>query len=46
MRRDAGFSLIELMIASAIGLLLLTGLALIFVNTSEATANCRKAPSR
>jgi type IV pilus assembly protein PilW len=43
MRRDAGFSLIELMIASAIGLLLLTGLALIFVNTSEANRELQKS---
>lgn len=43
MRSNAGFSLIELMIASAIGLLLLTGLALIFVNTSEANRELQKS---
>ena len=42
MRRQAGLSLIELMIASAIGLLLLTGLSLIFVNTSEANRELQK----
>src|SRR5687767_8895764 len=42
MRREAGLSLIELMIASAIGLLLLTGLSLIFVNTSEANRELQK----
>jgi type IV pilus assembly protein PilW len=43
MRSNAGFSLIELMIASAIGLLLLSGLALIFVNTSEANRELQKS---
>jgi type IV pilus assembly protein PilW len=43
MRSNRGFTLIELMIASAIGLLLLTGLALIFVNTSEANRELQKS---
>lgn len=43
MRSNAGFSLMELMIASAIGLLLLTGLAMIFVNTSEANRELQKS---
>lgn len=42
MRRDYGFSLVELMIASAIGLLLLSGLTMIFVNSSEASREQRK----
>ena len=40
--RQAGFSLIELMIASTIGLLLLTGLAMIFVSTSDANRELQK----
>jgi type IV pilus assembly protein PilW len=43
MRSNAGFSLIELMIASAIGLLLLSGLSMIFVNTSEANRELQKS---
>ena len=42
MSRQSGFSLVELMIASTIGLLLLTGLAMIFVNTSEANRELQK----
>lgn len=40
--RQAGFSLIELMVAAAIGLLLLTGLSLIFLNSSEANRELQK----
>src|SRR5688572_6819515 len=43
MRSNAGFTLMELMIASAIGLLLLTGLAMIFVSTSEANRELQKS---
>jgi len=39
---SSGFSLIELMIAMAIGLLLLSGLAMIFVNSSEANRELQK----
>jgi len=42
LRRQAGFSLIELMIASVIGLLLLTGLSLLFVNSSETSRELQK----
>jgi len=42
MRYQHGLSLIELMIASAIGLLLLTGLTMIFVNSSEANRELQK----
>jgi type IV pilus assembly protein PilW len=41
-RRAAGFSLIELMIAMTIGLLLLSGLAMIFVNSSESNREMQK----
>jgi type IV pilus assembly protein PilW len=41
-RRIAGFTLIELMIAMTIGLLLLSGLAMIFVNSSEANREMQK----
>ncbi len=41
-RRQTGFSLIELMIASVIGLLLLTGLSLLFVNSSETNRELQK----
>ena len=40
--RIHGFSLVELMIASTIGLLLLSGLAMIFVNTSDANRELQK----
>jgi type IV pilus assembly protein PilW len=42
MRRTAGFSLIELMIAMTIGLLLLSGLAMIFVNSSDSNREMQK----
>jgi len=42
MRNAYGFSLIELMIAMTIGLLLLSGLALIFVNSSDANRELQK----
>lgn len=42
LRRQVGFSLIELMIASVIGLLLLSGLALLFVNSSESNRELQK----
>lgn len=41
-RHDSGFSIIELMIAMTIGLLLLSGLAMIFVNTSDANRELQK----
>ena len=41
-RRAAGFSLIELMIAMTIGLLLLSGLAMIFVNSSDSNREMQK----
>jgi type IV pilus assembly protein PilW len=41
-RGDAGFSLIELMIAMVIGLILLAATAMIFVNSSEATRELQK----
>lgn len=40
--RSTGFSLIELMIAMTIGLLLLSGLAMIFVNSSDASRELQK----
>ncbi|HET9384891.1 MAG TPA: PilW family protein [Gemmatimonadales bacterium] len=40
--RQSGLSLIELMIASAIGLLLLTGLSMIFVSSSETNREMQK----
>jgi type IV pilus assembly protein PilW len=40
--KQAGLSLVELMIALTIGLLLLTGLSLIFVNSSEANRELQK----
>jgi type IV pilus assembly protein PilW len=42
LRRESGFSLVELMIASAIGLLLLTGLSMIFINSSDANRELQK----
>ena len=42
LRRQSGLSLIELMIASVIGLLLLGGLSLIFVNSSETNREMQK----
>ena len=41
-RNNSGFSLIELMIAMTIGLLLLAGLVMIFVNSSEANRELQK----
>lgn len=41
-RHHSGFSIIELMIAMTIGLLLLSGLAMIFVNTSDANRELQK----
>ena len=43
--RDAqtGFSLVELMVAVTIGLLLLTGLTVIFINSSSANRELQKA---
>ena len=41
-RRQAGLSLVELMVALTIGLLLLAGLTLIFVNSSEANRELQK----
>lgn len=41
-RKNSGFSLVELMIALTIGLLLLSGLTLIFVNSSEANRELQK----
>lgn len=41
-RPSAGFSLIELMIAMTIGLLLLSGLAMIFVNSSDSNREMQK----
>ena len=40
--RQAGFSLVELMIALTIGLLLMSGLAMIFVNSSDASRELQK----
>ena len=42
MHKQSGLSLVELMIALTIGLLLLTGLSLIFVNSSEANRELQK----
>ena len=42
MRGHSGFSLVELMIAMTIGLLLLSGLAAIFVNSSDANRELQK----
>ena len=41
-RRESGFSIIELMIAMTIGLLLLSGLAMIFVSSSDANRELQK----
>lgn len=41
-RKQSGLSLVELMIALTIGLMLLTGLSLIFVNSSEANRELQK----
>ncbi|HEU0290493.1 MAG TPA: PilW family protein [Burkholderiales bacterium] len=41
-RRNSGFSLVELMIAMTIGLLLLAGLVMIFVNSSESNRELQK----
>ena len=41
-RSNSGFSLIELMIAMTIGLLLLAGLTMIFVNSSNASREMQK----
>lgn len=41
-RRQAGLSLVELLVALTIGLLLLAGLTLIFVNSSEANRELQK----
>jgi type IV pilus assembly protein PilW len=41
-RRASGFSLVELMIAVTIGLLLLSGLAMIFVNSSESNRELQR----
>jgi len=45
-RRQTGFSLMELMIAMTIGILLLTGLALIFKNSSEANRELQKSAAQ
>src|SRR5690242_8298963 len=42
LKRQTGVSLVELMVALTIGLLLLTGLSLIFVNSSEANRELQK----
>lgn len=42
LRKQSGLSLVELLIALTIGLLLLTGLTLIFVNSSEANRELQK----
>jgi type IV pilus assembly protein PilW len=41
--RQAGFSLVELMVASAVGLLILAGMATLFVNNSKTQAEIEKA---
>ncbi|MBI3044840.1 MAG: PilW family protein [Betaproteobacteria bacterium] len=46
MRHDSGFSLVELMIAMTIGLLLLSGLAMIFVNSSDANRELQKTAAQ
>lgn len=43
LHRQAGFSLAELMVASAIGLIILAGMATLFVNNSRAQAEIEKA---
>jgi len=43
MRRQSGFSLIELMVASALSLIILAGLLAVFVNTSRARAEVDRA---
>lgn len=40
--RNTGFSLVELMVAAAIGMLLLAGLSMIFVNSSAANRELQK----
>jgi len=42
-RNQSGFTLVELLIALAIGLLLLAGLSLVFVNSSEANRELQKS---
>jgi type IV pilus assembly protein PilW len=42
-KKSAGFSLVELMVAMTIGLLLLTGLSMIFVNSSQANRELRNS---
>jgi type IV pilus assembly protein PilW len=42
-RNSRGFTLIELMIAMGIGLLLLTGLSMLFVNTNQTNRELQKA---
>jgi len=42
LRSNSGFSLVELMIAMTIGLMLLAGLSLIFVNSSNASREMAK----
>jgi type IV pilus assembly protein PilW len=42
LRRTAGFSIVELMVAITIGLFLMSGLTLIFVNSSEANRELQK----
>ena len=42
-RRQRGFTLVELMIASAIGLLVLAGMATLFVSNSRAQTEIEKA---
>jgi len=42
LRSNSGFSLVELMIAMTIGLMLLAGLSLIFVNSSNASREMQK----
>lgn len=41
--RSSGFSLVELMIAMTIGLLILTGLSMIFINSSQASRELRNS---
>jgi type IV pilus assembly protein PilW len=42
-KQSRGFSLVELMVAMTVGLLLLTGLSLIFVNSSQANRELRNS---
>ena len=42
MKSQAGLSLVELMVALTIGLLILSGLTLVFVNSSEANRELQK----